>query len=283
MVVARERGGLGRWGGWKGALLAIVVLALIVAAVIALFDWLADDDIGALRGVTVSEIYANPQAFYDEDDITVSGEVSRVLHPFAYTIGGEAFGGQELLVVGPPPAVVSEERTEERPILRSDIVQIAGELRPFQPTAIEEEIGADLDEERFAQFEGEPVLVAASTALTPRFPLLGGEFVSVEEVLEDPEEWFDDTVTVSGEVVRVLGPNLFVFAGEEGNELVVVDATGDITGSAAVEANVVQVSGPVVPFDLAAVEALAGVELDEAVATDLAGYPTIVGRAIRVI
>ncbi len=149
-----------RWqtpGGWIAALL---VIALIIGVIVALFAFLVDDDAAAPgRGVAVSTVLANPEVFYDEEDVTVSGEVNRILSPFAYTIGGAEFGDQELLVVGPPPAAVAE-RTEERPLFRRDIVQVTGELRPSATEAAEAEIDADLPDEQVAEFAGQPVLLA---------------------------------------------------------------------------------------------------------------------------
>lgn len=267
-----------RWqtpGGWIAAL---VVIALIIGVIVALFAFFVDDDAAAPgRGVAVSTVLANPEVFYDEEDVTVSGEVNRILSPFAYTIGGAEFGDQELLVVGPPPAAVAE-RTEERPLFRRDIVQVAGELRPFEIEAVEAEIDDDLPDEQVADFAGQPVLLADSTVLTPRSPVVRGVPVSVADVLEDPAQWQDENVIISGRVARVLEPGLFVLEGEEEEELAVIDGTGAVTERAVAEAEIVQVTGPVVPF-----EQLAETDLVATPPAELAGMTTVVAEIIRVI
>ncbi|MBW3555250.1 MAG: hypothetical protein KY466_17215, partial [Gemmatimonadetes bacterium] len=133
----------------------------------------------------------------------------------------------------------------------------------FDLASVENEVNADLDDDLFAEFSGQPVLLAQGSVVTPRFPAAQGEPRSVGEVLEAPDEWTDESVTVTAEVVRVLSPNLYLIRGEdEGSEMAMIDATGSVTANAAAEADTIQVTGPVAFFDLATVEAQAGVDLD---------------------
>jgi hypothetical protein len=267
-----------RWQSPGGWIAALVVVALVIGVIVAIFAFLVDDDAAVPgRGVAVSTVLANPEVYYDEEDVTVSGEVNRILSPFAYTIGGEEFGDQELLVVGPPPAAVAE-RTEERPLFRRDIVQVAGELRPFEIEALEAEIDADLADEQLAEFVGQPVLLAESTVLAPRSPVVRGVPVSVADVLEDPARWQDENVIISGRVAQVIGPGFFVLEGEDGEGLAVLDGTGAVTERAVAEADVVQVMGPVVPF-----EQLVETELVATPPAELEGMTTVVAEVIRII
>jgi hypothetical protein len=65
--------------------------------------------------------------------------------------------------------------------------------------------------------------------------------------------------------------------------LVVVDATGGVAPRAAVAADIVQATGPVMAFDLARAESRTGVDLDDAQAEPIVGRPAIIAQVIHIL
>jgi hypothetical protein len=280
MDIADRPQGFRQRGGWVAGLVALLIVIAGVVVVVAVLRFFGNEDEDLL--VAAPAIAANPEQYYGESNLRISGEVYRIIGPFAYTLGGPEFEDVELLVVGPPPPITTG-RTDDMPLLEGDIVQIAGELQEFDRQALEDELNAELSDEIEAEFAGEPVLVAHSTALWPRFPVEQGVPTSIESLIADQGAWDDDPVTVEGEVTSILGENLFVLTGEEGGEVIIVDATGGVAPEAVVEASMLQVTGPMLSFDLAEIEGRTEIDLDDAATEGLDGQPTIIGEILQVL
>ncbi|MDQ4077382.1 MAG: hypothetical protein M3220_14185 [Chloroflexota bacterium] len=104
--------------------------------------------------------------------VLVAGQVNRVIAPNAFTIGGEAFaGGGEVLVVTGQPIPVIDERPEGP--IEEDLVLVEGLVQEFDLATFEETVGQDLDDARFAEFEGTPAIISQEVRLTPRIPGVG--------------------------------------------------------------------------------------------------------------
>ncbi|TFV53667.1 hypothetical protein E4P41_20835 [Geodermatophilus sp. DF01-2] len=89
------------------------------------------------------------------ETVTVNGEVSEVISPNAFTVGGEEIGENPILVVGAEvPAL--EEGAE---------VQVAGTVVEFQVIGFEEDLDLDLVDNEFEDFDGDPAIQA--TSVTP--------------------------------------------------------------------------------------------------------------------
>ncbi len=97
------------------------------------------------------------QEFYDEattyvgQQVTVSAEVSETLSPDSFAIAGAV---DPLLIVedGEVPAVDEGQ-----------VIQVTGTVQEnFSVTGVEEQLGVDLDDELFTDFEGEPYIMATS-------------------------------------------------------------------------------------------------------------------------
>lgn len=97
------------------------------------------------------------QDFYDESttyvgqQVTLSAEVSETLSPDAFAIAGAV---DPLLII----------ESEEIPSLDTgQVVQVTGTVQDgFDVVTVEEELGVDLEDEAFADFEGEPYIMATS-------------------------------------------------------------------------------------------------------------------------
>lgn len=98
--------------------------------------------------VTIDEVLARPLN-YEDQRITVSGEIEEgLLIPHAFLMGD----GKLLVLSADPRSDIFVEAT----------AYATGSVRIFQLAEIEAELGVDLDDERFAFFEGSPVLIAES-------------------------------------------------------------------------------------------------------------------------
>ena len=228
------------------------------------------------------DVTDNPGEFYGAQ-VTLSGLVTEVVGPNAVAIGGDEFvGGDRVLVVGARKLdQIAEGVPEDEPfeVQRQDLVQASGTLREFNLEEVESEIGYDLDDNLFGDREGEPVLVADSFVLTPQ---QGGETTQSQQgvdatlarIVDQPAEFYDQTVTVSGSVARVIGPDAFVLVqpNTQGEGFYDVDAitladrgvlvaTSDRPNLS--ERQSVRVTGELRPFDPSEFERSAGIQLDE--------------------
>lgn len=124
---------------------------------------------GAFTGVavTVGDVTAAPHSFLGVI-VTVSGEVNRVLSSRAFTLGGGAFGGAELLVVAAEVLPDIPERPLHKPVLPGDLVQVTGPVHRFDRTAFQRETGVVLGKARFAGWGGRPAILALDVRITPR-------------------------------------------------------------------------------------------------------------------
>ena len=112
---------------------------------------------------------------------------------------------------------------------------------------------------------------------------------TISEITDAPNNYVGNTVTVSGEVNRIVGPRAFTIGGDDfigGDELLVVSANAmpaiadRTTDNALVENDLIQVTGPVRMFDLAAFEKEIGFDLDNSLFGEYAGKPAVVAQSV---
>lgn len=260
-----------RPGALTPVALGIIAILLIIAVVLAVLLW-QDDDLGLGEGpdqTTVGEIHENSDEWIGEQ-VIVSGEVSQVLTPFAYVIGGEQFvDGGELLVIGAPPAA-GEIGTVDEEVFPQDIVQVSGEVVEFNRAEMEEEYEIEFPAEAFEGREGEPALIGEAVGITQRIRDADAEIVETDTVLDDPDEYVGETVSVSGTITDVLSERVFVV----GDGLVVIDTTGVVAETALVEGGRIEASGEISEFDEA--------EFEEDV-SEYEGNPVMHAEIIQII
>lgn len=255
--------------------LALAGIFAIVAIILGVLLWRDDDQAidDAPQQTTVADIAQDPQSYVGER-VTVSGEVSEILTPFAYVLGGEQFvGGDELLVVGPPPAVTTGEAGDEATteVYAQDIVQISGEVREFNRAELEEEWNAEFPPEAFEGREGSVVLVGEAVSLTQRVRQPEADMVDAGEILDDPDSYYGEQTSVSDEVATVYSERVF----SVGDGLIVIDETGVLAETALEEGVNVEVGGEIVQFDQADV---GGEDLG-----DLEGNPVMRAEFIQIL
>lgn len=244
-----------------------------------------EESAGQAIGVSVADVTDNPDELYGKD-MTLSGLVTEVVGPNAVAIGGGEFvGGEQVLIVGAqklPQIVEGLPEGEPFEVQQQDLVQASGALREFNLAEVEDEIGYDLDDNLFSDFEGEPALVADSFVLSPQQGAGGttteqGIDVGLPIIIDEPEEFYGQKVTVDGAIARVINPNVFVIVEEQAAqdeglydadvgglaEQGVLVATSGGTGPNLTERMTVQVTGTLQQFDAAAFEQELGVGFDE--------------------
>ncbi len=117
-------------------------------------------------GVTVDDVTGNASEYMGQN-VTVSGEVDEV-YPGAFTIGGEGFG-DELLVIVPSTAQTPGGRTGPMAYQEDDIVQVDGTVRAYVIAEIERDFGLDLGAGAEIDYEEEaPALIASAVRVTQR-------------------------------------------------------------------------------------------------------------------
>ena len=207
----------------------------------------------AQAGVTVSEIEDEPERYVGQN-VTVSGEVAEVYGPGNFTIGGDDFFNEELLIVVPATARVSGGSQNPAMVAEGDVVQVSGQVRRFVETEIENDFDLDFD---FDEYEieydpEEPLVVANQLLLSPR----GMAGATISDIEDNPDRFMGRTVTVSGEVEDIYGPLSFTVGGDDffGDELlVIIPANANIRGGSddaatVSDGDIVQLSGQVRRF-----------------------------------
>ena len=151
----------------------------------------------------MDDVTDNP-ASYEGMLVTVSGELDDVYGPTAFTIGGDGFFGEELLITVPPTVEVVGARSGSLPYVEDDLVQVTGTVRQYAIAEVESAFGFDFDSEvEIDVDETQPVVVAQTLYLSPRSPLGTG---AVDEPVLDLVVVIDtDTLatdTLSGRTAR---------------------------------------------------------------------------------
>ncbi|MDP9474242.1 MAG: hypothetical protein M3R38_00805 [Actinomycetota bacterium] len=312
LVLSREDG---RFRAWKLGVPLMVASGLFLAGCGAAEEPAAEanpaetapaaneepESAGQAVGVSVADIVDDPEEFYGKN-LTVSGLVGEVVGPNAVTIGGQdGIFEEELLIVGaqPLPELAEGDAVE---IAVDDLVQATGTLQEFAVPEFEEALGTELDDNLFGEYEGEPALQAKSVALTPAegggttTAMQQGIQASIPTIVDDPEEFYGSTTTLTGGVVEVVEPAVFAMsdradaealAGEEFGALaeeeaiLVVNGTPNAPQPNLSELATVQVSGAVRELNVAEFEQEAGLELDDEALAVWEGQPAILAQEIQ--
>lgn len=152
---------------------------------------------------TAEEVAEEPQDYYGQT-VTIRGEVEEAIDDISFTItaDGFLFEGEEILIVNTTGTgfELPEEGTP---------VQVTGEVRQFNAFDFEEEF--DLTPQIEAEdYEERPTIAAESLVPAPE----------PEEITEEPEVYYGETIATQGEVDENLGPNTFTI---EGGDLLVLN------------------------------------------------------------
>ena len=292
--VARRRAGGAGWG--ITAIAGVIILGLLALLLLPLFT--NDRDVGSgteriHAGISVDDIAANPGAYLGQT-VTVGGPIGELVGTRAFTLNdNDVLGNDQVLVVGAKPFSAIPGRQADASLLADDTVQVTGTVRTFDLAAVEQEVGADLQDDRFRDWGGKPAIVAQSIRVVERAATTGQAAATVDAITDNPSAWIGKTVMVDGSVGDVLGQRAFTINDNDligDDEMLVVGAkplrtlpgrqTQDVP---LVADDIILVRGPVRLFDLAAAEKEVGADLDDNLFRDWAGKPAIIARSVRVL
>ena len=168
----------------------------------------ADVDMEESENVTTEEVAEDTEALIGET-VTIRSDALEIIEPASFTVGDDDFfGGEEILVINASGEIfeLPEDDTE---------VQITGEVAQFILADIESEYGLGLDPELYADYEDKPAIIAQSLAPAPE----------PGEIAADPEQYYGQTLAVTGEVENIYGDNTFTLDEDElfgGEDLLVI-------------------------------------------------------------
>ncbi len=284
MEASAQRNGQGNRSQRQLQLWIGVISALLGAGVGLLVGALSFDDDDSLPPLRPAEtalegIVEEPEEFLGKATF-VSGQVREIISPKAFTVSPPGFSGPELLVVSKTRLAAPTGRSARRPILEGDSVQAVGEVRRFDRSGFERDLGTSLGRE-FDSFlgddlgerEGDPAIRADHVTFVSRTtPIV--EAGEAEEIVERPGEFYGSIVSVTGRVSDVRPSGALVIDGE------LIALTADFAERRPRPGERVRIVGPVRPFDpdQFRVEGMP----DDEILGDFANRPAVVAQSIEV-
>ena len=191
-----------------------------------------DVDVEDAENVTTEEVAEDTEDLIGQT-VTIRSDALEVIEPATFTVGDdEFFGGEEILVINASGEIfeLPEDDTE---------VQITGEVAKLVFADIESEYGLGLDPELYVDYEDQPVIIAESLAPAP----------DPGEIAENPDQYYGQTLAVTGEVETVYSENTFTLDEDElfgGEDLLVV--VTNPTEAPIEDGETVAVTGELRPF-----------------------------------
>ncbi|NJL00397.1 MAG: hypothetical protein HC838_17225 [Spirulinaceae cyanobacterium RM2_2_10] len=190
------------------------------------------------ENVTIGEV-SEEFTEYAGEMISVRSEVSELVGDSAFFLDeDQLFGGEELLVINTSNSAIELVEGDDTE------VQVTGEVRQLVRADLEREFDLDLDPDLFVDFEGQPVVLASSIALSP----------DPSDISDAPELYYNRRIAVSGEVEEIF--SLMAISLDDdtlfgGEDLLVIDPQGSLIAD---EGEEVVVTGVLRPFVMAEFE-----------------------------
>jgi hypothetical protein len=227
---------------------------------------------------TMGTLTDQPEAFYNQS-VRLEGLVGENIGERTFFLREDAFLGG---LFGENRVLVfdgTEDGLDFIP-LSDTRVRVAGTVRAFIRADIENEINYPLDDERFAEHEGRPVIVATSIVNLEDVTTLGN-------LTDEPEAFYGQQVSIEGLVGDRVGAQGFllnddVFLGDLfGTSRVLVIHRGELPFDVeAWDGERVSVMGTVHPFTRAEIEDELGHPLDDERYADYEGEAVIIADEI---
>lgn len=165
--------------------------------------------------VKAGEITGNVEDYVGQI-VSVRGEAKALDDSQSFLLqDDQLFGGSEILVINaqiPTSTTDADQSTED--------VQVTGEVRQLTLAEMERDYGLTLDPALYGEYEDRPAIIAQSVVLSP----------DPEEISENPEAYYNQTIAVAGKIANQLSPNTFTLQEDQlfgGNEVLITGATPD--------------------------------------------------------
>lgn len=134
-----------------------VVFLLFLVAVPAVNNLTSPVDVSRIE-----RIVSNPESFKNRDT-TVSGNINEVIGTRAFTVNDpDIIGNDNLLIISRQPLQAVGGGGDDLLYKENDRVTVSGPVRIFRIKEIEDDLGVDLDDDAFLQWEGRPALIVNS-------------------------------------------------------------------------------------------------------------------------
>ena len=164
------------------------------------------------ENTTIDEI-ADDEDVVIGEEVTVRGEVEEFEPGVSFVLEEEGFlEGDEVLVINvsaePVPVLPSEDLE----------LQVTGEVGNLVLADVERDYGLVFDPELYVDYENKPVILAKSMVLAP----------DLEDIAEDPDFYYLQTLAVEGEVDEVRNEYTFTLKEDQligGDELLMINAS----------------------------------------------------------
>ena len=148
------------------------------------------------------------------EEVTVRGEIESVESGISFVIEEEDwFDEDEVLVINVSQQILPEDAEDFR-------LQVTGELGSLVLADVERDYGLDLDPELYVEYETKPVIFATYMVAAPE----------LEEVAENPENYYGREIALEGEVDEIRNDYAFTLKEEElisDDKLLIINATGE--------------------------------------------------------
>lgn len=266
---------------WQANVLRVLIAFIVGVGVGLLADALILEKQPDRRadGTTVERILEDPEEF--GESTLVSGQVREIISPRAFTVGS-GFFGRELLVVSEAPLATPTGRSATRPILEGDPVQVVGEVRTFDLSEFESEVGAELRREfdtfvgdDLAERERDPAILADVTTFYSRTTPIA-DVHAAEEIAERPRAFYGKIVALEGRISDVLRSGALIIDDE------IIVLTSEFGQRRPREGENVRIIGPVRPFDPDQRRARGRPLPDDEIFGMFANRPAVVAQSIEI-
>lgn len=189
------------------------------------------------QNVTIGEVNDNLEELIGET-ITVRSEIETTEDPNSFLLtDNELFGGENILVIN------ASGHSFLLPAAGDMEVQVTGEVRRFVRNEVDD-LGLPIGPADYSDYEQQPVIFASSITLSP----------DPDDLVENPTEFYGETLAVEGEVSEVVDANAFTLSEPglfEGASLLILDAD---PGNVLEPGEAVVVTGELRPFVVSELE-----------------------------
>lgn len=297
MIRARESRFLAPWRqpliqSLSGLLTVILVfggltgwlLPNVSAILVAIVD--IDQSAGSDAGINLREVAHKGDVMYGET-VTVSARVQDRVGPHAVVIGTDhpIFGVSVPVLSAEPMDTLAGGAVREGRVL-----EVTGEVQPCVRSLLRQRLGTELDRGIADQCLGQPVILAESLLVNPPFAYGPGDkefpagsdgwdlVVTINDVLDEPQQLISQRVTVSGEIEEGLRlPNAFLL-GDRKLLIISLRTDTDLVPEATAYA-----TGEVRFLDADEIELEFGINLDDERLEFFAGDPVVIADEIQVV
>lgn len=160
------------------------------------------------ENVTTEEVAEDTEDLIGQT-VTIRSDALEVIDPTSFLVGDqELFDNEDILIINASGEIFELPEDDTK-------VQATGEVVNFVLADIESEYDLDLDPDLYVDYEDRPAIIAQSLAAAPE----------PGEIAEDPDQYYGQTLAVTGEVENIYSDNTFTLDEEElfgGEDLLVV-------------------------------------------------------------